>query len=197
MQVNPLVVASASPRRSELLTSCGIPYRTVNHEFDEDSVVEKDPGILAREIALGKAQSVACKPEFQGEYVLGVDTVVVYGEHVLGKPADRDEALKFIRLLEGKKHRVISGIALVNREEDIALAEYAESYVTFGTIDDKFLKNFLDNNHWRGYAGGYAIQGVFSLVIREIRGSYTNIVGLPTETLYRMLNQIHYPVFGQ
>lgn len=193
--MNDIILASSSPRRIELLQSCFINFECVNHSFNEKSISFKNPKILAEQIALGKALSVACKKEYCEKYVIGVDTIVVYKNKILGKPENKAEAQDFIKMLSGKQHRVISGIALINIDKDIRIVKNAVSKVIFNEISDDFFKFFLDNNHWLGYAGGYAIQGIFSLVIKKIIGSYTNIVGLPMEVLYMMLKKAEYMLF--
>ena len=108
----------------------------------------------------------------------------------MGKPKDKNEAENNIRMLSGNTHEVISGISIVNRKKNIKLIEHSVSKVTFSKLDDKFIQYYLDNNLYIGYAGGYAIQGIFGLVVKKIEGSYTNIVGLPMEKLYAMLNRL-------
>jgi septum formation protein len=187
-----LILASSSPRRVELLTECRIKFETVNHNFDENSVNEKNPVKLAEILSLGKAQSVALKNDYYDKYVLGVDTIVVYKNQILGKPGDRAEADKFIRLLSNKTHKVISGISLVNSLKSFKMVKSSISKVTFVKFDEKFIKYYLDNNLWAGYAGGYAIQSLFSLFAKKIQGSYSNIVGLPVDVLYKMLKSINF-----
>ncbi|OHD11761.1 MAG: septum formation protein Maf [Spirochaetes bacterium GWD1_27_9] len=185
-----LVLASNSPRRMELLRTCQINFEITNHSFDEDAVTEKNTTKFAKILAYGKAASVANQKEYSNKFVLGVDTIVVYKNKILGKPKDSIEAEKNIRMLSGKTHKVISGIALVNNQKNISLVTHQTSYVTFEKINEEFIKFYLDNIHWKGYAGGYAIQGIFSLVVKKIKGSYTNIVGLPMEKLYEMITEL-------
>ena len=187
-----LILASSSPRRIELLQNCRIPFDVVEHNFNEDSINVKNPIKFAKLLAKGKAVSIANLSEYNNDYVLGVDTIVVIKNKILGKPGDKKEAKTFIRMLSNNKHRVISGISLINKSKSIFKVKHSVSYVKFMQIDEKFIKFYLDNNLWEGYAGGYAIQGIFSLVINNINGSYTNIVGLPVDVLYKILKDINF-----
>ena len=194
--INKLILASSSPRRMELLNNCRIPYDVVKHKFDEDSVNEKDPVRLVRLLAMGKAESVANQKEYIDNYVLGVDTIVAIKNEILGKPEDKIEAERFIRILSNKTHRVLSGVSVVNKNKNIFLVKHSVSFVKFMPIDENFIKFYLDNNLWKGYAGGYAIQGIFSLIVDNIKGSYSNIVGLPVNLLYKILKDINFISFN-
>jgi septum formation protein len=174
-----------------LLKSCDIEFETAEHRFDEESINLKNPVELAKTLAYKKAESVSVLPEYDGKYILAVDTIVSYKNRILGKPKNAGEAEKNIRMLSGHSHNVISGISIINSQKDVFLTEYCVSKVFFSKINEDFIKFYLDNNHWEGYAGGYAIQGIFSLVTRKIKGSYSNIVGLPMEVLYKMLNKLN------
>jgi septum formation protein len=187
-----LILASSSPRRTELLNACHIKFEVLKHKFDEDSIIEKNPIKLAEKLAYGKAKSIAYIKEYHNKYVLGVDTIVVFKNHVLGKPKDKNEAEKFVRMLSNNKHYVISGISIVNNEQSLNLTRYSQSLVVFNKINDNFIKYYLDNNLWKGYAGGYAIQSIFSIFVKKIKGSYSNIVGLPVDILYKMLKDINF-----
>ncbi|HOV14365.1 MAG TPA: nucleoside triphosphate pyrophosphatase [Spirochaetota bacterium] len=184
-----IVLASSSPRRVELLKNCHINFETATHNFDEDSHKFTNPIKYAKELAYGKANSIS-KEEFFDRYILGVDTIVEFNGKILGKPKDKKEAENNMKMLSNKTHRVISGISIVNRKNNIKFIEYSLSKVTFNKLDDKFIQFYLDNNLFIGYAGGYAIQGIFGLVVKKIEGSYSNIVGLPMEKLYTMLNRL-------
>jgi septum formation protein len=190
-----IILASGSPRRKELLSSCGIKFKPVEHTFDESSVKISDPVKLAMKLAQGKARSIAEKRSYSDEFVLGVDTIVAVKNKVLGKPDSSEEAESFINLLSGKTHRVISGISLIHTGRSIEITRYSVSYVKFRPIDPDFIKFYLDNDHWKGYAGGYAIQSIFGLVAEKIKGSYSNIVGLPVDVLYSMLKEVNYSIF--
>lgn len=188
-----LLLASSSPRRIKLLTDCKIPFKAIDHAFDESSVTHKNPVKLAKLLAFNKANSIAEKAGYRNKYVLGVDTLVVLKQQILGKPKNKFEAEKFIKLLSANTHKVISGISLINFEKSIKIIKSSISYVKFIKIDEKLIKYYIDNNLWEGYAGGYAIQeSIFDLIVKKIKGSYSNIVGLPVNVLYNMLKDINF-----
>lgn len=190
-----LVLASKSPRRKELLKSVGIKFKTADHKFDEDSADKNDPILYAEKVAEGKALSIGNLPKYCEKYILGVDTVVVHDGMILGKPKNSEEAEANIRNMSGKWHSVVSGVSIVNNSLNLNFTRSALSKVKFKDFSEEFINFYLDNNHWKGYAGGYAIQGIFALTVDMIEGSYTNIVGLPLETLYDMLKTIKYNIF--
>jgi len=187
-----LILASSSPRRIELLKNCHIKFETVKHGFDEDSVKIKNPVKLAKALAYEKANSIACLDKYKDEYVLGVDTIVAYKNHILGKPKDKYEANKFINLISNKMHKVITGFCIININKNINIIKSVTSNVYFIKFPQNFIKYYLDNNLWSGYAGGYAIQSIFSMFAKKIKGSYSNIVGLPVDILYEELQKINF-----
>lgn len=191
MDYDILYLASASPRRQELLTASGIPFELTTHCFDEHSVGQDvSPADFAERVAMGKAASLSDHHEFDSRYILGVDTIVAFYGQILGKPENATIAEQNIRRMSGQWHDVISGIAIVNREKNIFHKTSCTSKVKFAELNERFIAHYINGSHWRGFAGGYAIQQLFSLVVERIEGSYTNIVGLPMETLYVMLNDI-------
>lgn len=191
MEKDILTLASNSPRRKELLNEAHIPFEIVSHCFDESQVSRHIlPEEAAFQTAFGKADSLRNNPAFDNKYILGVDTIVAYEGQIFGKPKNEQDALRTIRLLSGKTHQVLSGVSIVNRARDISLTRVAVSDVTFSELSDDFIDYYLKTKSYEGYAGGYAIQGIFSVVVSKISGSYTNIVGLPMELLYQMLHEI-------
>ncbi len=183
---NKIVLASSSPRRIELLKNSLIDFETTEHNFDEESFINDNPVEYAQRLAYEKALSVTDEFFFD-KYVLGVDTIVEYEGKILGKPKNKTEAEENIRRLSGKTHEVISGISIVNKQKKIEVTDRSITKVTFTPLDEKFIRFYLDNNLYIGYAGGYAIQGIFGLVVEKIEGSYSNVVGLPMEKLYTIL----------
>jgi len=195
MQKEKLILASESPRRKELLTNCRINFSVVTHEFDENCIFERNPLTLVKRLALEKANSIAKKEYFFDKYILGVDTIVVFKNKIFGKPDSKEEARDLILKLSNNRHKVISGIALINNKENLKIVKSVVTIVKFSKIDENFIKFYLDNNLWKGYAGGYAIQGIFGLIVDRIIGSYSNVVGLPLETLYKMLKMVNKDFF--
>ncbi len=187
-----IVLASCSPRRADLLNAAGIKFITAKHNVSEENVISLKAEKLAEKLALMKVRSISDMKEYENELILGVDTTVVYNGTILDKPADRDEAERNIRRLSGKTHKVITGLALISKNARVCIVDRSITTVSFQKLNNDFIKYYLDNNHFQGYAGGYAIQGIFSLVVKKINGSYSGIVGLPMEILYKHLYKINF-----
>lgn len=201
-----LFLASRSPRRSELLASIGVPFRVVASDAQE-TLVGVHPGTVAEGNALAKAQAAAL-PEGIGEgsFVLGVDTVVVVDGAILGKPADREEAGAMLMRLAGRRHDVVSGVALVRRSENhraggrsgsdaagvspVHVVAHALTAVRFAPLDQRQLEAYLASGEWDGKAGAYAIQGLAALFVDAIDGEYANVVGLPLALLARLFRRL-------
>jgi septum formation protein len=172
-----LVLASRSPQRRAILESLGVAF-----EVRPVDVLEEDEGApvaVAAENALRKALAGKARPE---EVVLGVDTIVVTGLEIWGKPPNEEAARETLRRLAGRTHRVISGVALVD-EGGAVRADEAVTEVTFRTLDDAMIEWYLGSGEWDGRAGGYAIQGRGGALVERIDGDYLNVVGLPVGTL--------------
>ncbi|MGF1660049.1 MAG: Maf family protein [Rubrimonas sp.] len=177
-----LILASASPRRRELLARIGVePAAVLPADIDETPRAAETPRAFARRIAAEKAEAVAGRVEAEGGLVLAADTVVAVGRRILGKPADAEEAGRFLDLLSGRRHRVITAVAL--RLGARVWARDVETSVKVKRLSAPERAAYLASGEWRGKAGGYAIQGLAAALIPSINGSYTNVVGLPlTET---------------
>jgi septum formation protein len=170
----PIVLASRSPQRRAILEQLGLPFEVVAPAYEEvgDNPVEH---------AAGKARSVD-----GGERpVLGVDTVVVCGESVLGKPADAGEAEGMLETLAGKTHHVVSGLCL--RTPAWEELHRAETRVMFRELTARDIARYIGSEEWRDRAGGYAIQGLGASLVEGIEGDYLNVVGLPAALLVRLL----------
>lgn len=182
-----LYLASASPRRKELLESVGIPFCVVPQNFDETVQVACSPEIYVRNLSEGKARA-AVLPD-NARWVCGVDTIVYFDSEILGKPGNREEAEYNILRLSGNTHKVYSGVTLLDLENGVKYQGESVTFVKFCNLEKRFIDFYLDNRLFDGYAGGYAIQGIFACVVEKIEGSYSNVVGVPLELLYRLLRQ--------
>ena len=173
----PLVLASASPRRIELLAQVGItPDRIVPADIDETPLKGETPPRLAERLARTKAETVAAaEPE---AFVLAADTVVAVGRRLLEKPADEAEARRFLALLSGRNHRVFTGVALKAPGRDTAV-RVVETRVSLKPLSDDEITGYIATGDWRGKAGGYAIQGPAGAFVRRIVGSHPAVMGLP------------------
>ena len=172
-----LVLASASPRRLELLRQIGIePDRVDPAEIDETPHRDEEPAAHALRLAEEKLRAVM--PRHPGDYVLAADTVVACGRRIQPKTMDEASARRCLELLSGRRHRVHSGIALADPDGHVSL-RHVQSQVTFKRLSADEIAAYLASGEWRGKAGGYAIQGRAAALIRFISGSYSNVVGLP------------------
>lgn len=172
-----LVLASASPRRLELLRQIGIvPDIVEPADIDETARRGELPPAYALRLAREKVLRVA--PRHPGAFVLAADTVVACGRRILPKPKDEAAARRCLELLSGRRHRVHSGIALVAPDGRTALRR-ADSQVAFKRLSGEEMAAYLKSREWCGKAGGYAIQGRAAALVRFVSGSYSNVVGLP------------------
>ena len=171
------VLASASPRRISLLEQVGrLPDLIVPADIDETPLKGELPRNLARRLACAKARAVAST--HADAIVLGADTVVARGRRILPKPADEGEARRCLALLSGARHRVYGGIALIVPNGRIR-ERLVSTAVAFKRLSRDELEDYIASGEWRGKAGGYAIQGLAAAYVRQIIGSYSNVVGLP------------------
>ena len=186
--MHPLILASSSPRRRELLAEAGYEFAVVAPTIPEpDSVLEGlGPRKIAEALAYFKARLVAdSHPEAT---VLGADTVVALGPDILGKPADRADARRMLCSLSGSRHQVITGVALLGPGQRRLIASDV-TYVHMRKMTEGELAGYLDSGEWIGKAGAYAIQETADRYITAVEGSFSNVVGLPIELLERMMAQ--------
>jgi septum formation protein len=189
-----LVLASRSPQRSMILDLLRMPYRVVVSEHDED-LHDGDPVRTAELNARGKAEEVLARAGLRAdELVLGVDTVVVLDDRVLGKAADEAEARAFLGLLAGRRHAVYSGLHLC--DADRSFTGHAVTGVTFRPLDADGVERYVASGEWRERAGAYAIQGVGSALVAAVDGDYFNVVGLPVPLLLDALARFGAPPFS-
>jgi septum formation protein len=192
MPIPSLVLASASPRRLDLLKQVGlIPTEILPADIDETVLPHELPRALAARLAGGKADAVAAlRPD---AFVLGADTVVAVGRRILGKAASPEEAAKFLDLMSGRSHRVLSGVCVV-APGGRRSARVVVTSVAFKRLSDHEIADYIAGEEWHGKAGAYAIQGMAARFVRAINGSYTNIVGLPVFETAQMLAGLGYPM---
>ena len=180
-----LVLASASPRRLDLLRQIGLePDRVDPADIDEIPRLGELPPAHAIRLAEEKARAVM--PRHPGAYILAADTVVACGRRILPKPLDAASARACLKMLSGRRHRVYGGIALASPDERLTLRR-VDSHVAFKRLSDAEIAAYLCSGEWRGKAGGYAIQGRAAALIRWVSGSYSNVVGLPLFETFQLL----------
>ena len=171
----PLWLASASPRRRDLLARIGVtPARIIATDIDETPRKAELPRQLAQRLSEAKARAAAT-PE---ALVLAADTVVGVGRRILGKPADAAEAHRFLTLLSGRRHQVHTGVALALPDGTIR-RRLVTTILAFQRLTDQQIAAYVESGEWQGKAGGYAIQGSAEMFVRFLSGSHSNVVGLP------------------
>lgn len=182
----PLILASASPRRRELLTAAGFHFDVDAADVDERLLPGESAAVYAQRVATSKATAVRARRP--GALVLGADTIVVVDGDVLGKPVDDAEATAMLRRLSGRSHRVLTAVAIVGGREPMEAIE--ETIVWMYTLAPEEIAAYVQSGEPRDKAGAYGIQGRASRFIPRIEGSYTNVVGLPVAAVDRLLRGV-------
>lgn len=178
-----LILASASPRRKELLERVGIEIVVLPADVDESIRAGEDAIAYARRVASDKAAAVAAREP--GAWILAADTVVEIAGEILGKARNREEARAMLQRLQGHSHRVTTAMALSGAESE-CIAVTTE--VRMRPVDAAELDDYLDAGEWRGKAGAYAVQGMAAAFVTELRGSVTNVIGLPLAEALTLLS---------
>jgi septum formation protein len=180
-----LILASQSPRRSEILESASIPFQTRPANVDESLLPNETAwDYVAR---LAEAKALAARRD-AAETVLGADTTVVLDGHILGKPEDSEDAARMLRLLSGRRHEVITGICLLRGGSMIN--DTAVTLVWFCNLSDREIEDYVQSGEPMDKAGAYAIQGLASKFVEKIDGCYFNVVGLPVALVYQRLKDL-------
>ncbi len=189
MNKKEIVLASSSPRRKDILESLGIDFKVVKPDVKEEKVLKALPPIDAvKKLALLKAQEVA--NTYVDCIVIAADTVVVCDNDLLGKPSSYEEAFLMLKKLGGRWHTVITGVSLVIKCEDISLVDTETTQVFIRHLTDEDIKAYLKTKEYIDKAGAYAIQGKGALLVKEIKGDYYNVVGLPVFRLSCLLSKV-------
>ena len=187
-----LVLASASPRRLELLRRIGVePDEIRPADIDESEIPGESPRQLAESLARSKAMAV----EARDAIVLGSDTVVSVGRRILPKTEDEAEARKCLALLSGRGHRVWTGVALTAPDGRMA-SQLVETRVTFKRLSEDEINAYIASSEWQGKAGGYGIQGMAEAFVMRLAGSYSGVMGLPLYETANLLRGFGYPVLS-
>ena len=185
-----LILASASPRRRDLLSQIGVvPADVLPADIDETPQPREVPAQLAQRLASEKAQAVAAQQT--DAFVLAADTVVALGRRDIGKPESKDEARRFLKMLSGRRHRVLGGVSVI-APDGRSSHRLSTTLVRFKRLSEAEISRYLETSEWDGKAGGYAIQGHAAAFIPAISGSYTNVVGLDLAMTRQMLEGLGY-----
>lgn len=192
MMMKPLILASASPRRKEILNTLGIAFQTIPADIDESPLQDEEASSYALRMAVQKALAVAKTAE--SGIVVAADTIVVLDGKILGKPRDKEEAKKQLLALAGREHIVISGIGIVDKDNNRTLSGMEQTIVYFDTMTEDEIEAYIGTGEPLDKAGSYGIQGLGGMFIRRIEGDYFNVVGLPVHKLCCLLKELGFTV---
>lgn len=182
-----IILASASPRRKEILGNTNAKFTVIKSEIDEVILDHEHPKQVVMRLAFEKCIDIASK--HKEDLVIGADTVVVLDDVILGKPKDEEDAYNMLKRLSGKTHQVITGISLINLDANKKIIDYVVSNVKFKDLSEEDIKDYIHTKESLDKAGAYGIQGYGALLVEEIQGDYFNIVGLPISRLSDMLRK--------
>lgn len=185
-----IILASASPRRAELLKQIGVEFELVPSQIEERPHPDEAPGDYITRIARAKVVAVARGRD--SGLVIGADTVVVLDGRLIGKPENQADAHRLLRLLSGKWHAVLTGVALYDVETRHEVADYEKTLVKFAQLNDTEIDWYVNTGEPMDKAGAYGIQGLGGLFVDEIAGNYYNVVGLPIPLVYRLARRLGY-----
>jgi septum formation protein len=180
-----LVLASASPRRAEILRAAGWPFEALPANIDESRHDHEDATTYVKRVARAKAEVVT--PRVTDATVVGADTVVVVDGEILGKPRDEEDARRMLRLLQGRWHQVLTGVAVFNGNVGSPRVAHEVTEVRFAVMDEDEVSWYVATGEPMDKAGAYAIQGLGARFIKGIKGDYSNVVGLPVRLLYELI----------
>jgi len=173
----PLILASKSPRRRYLLEQAGLKFSVIPSHIDETKIPLSSPEIYVRILSEAKAGSVSQK--YPDKWVIGADTIVLVNGEILGKPQSKNDAWTMLKQLSGQTHQVLTGYAVVCKAKNRKISDTVKTDVLFKHLTDEEIQWYIQTKEPFGKAGSYAIQGIGSFLVKSIRGSYTNVVGLP------------------
>lgn len=174
---DPIILASRSPRRKQLLENIGLDLKTVPSAIDEDGIGPKEPELYVQELAELKARDISTR--YPDAWVLGADTIVVIDGDILGKPADEKDAFNMLSCLSGRDHFVYTGFCITHKNKAQTVIQSVKTRVRFKPLSKSEILWYLNTGEPFDKAGSYGIQDVGSFMVREVCGSYTNVVGLP------------------
>lgn len=180
-----LILASASPRRRELLEQAGVAFSVIPSNADEQVLTAEAPEDYALRVAKAKAQDVANK--HPAHWVLGADTIVVVDDLILGKPKDTADGQRMLRLLSGRRHQVMTAFVLTAANGQEYKRQIVTTTVIFKSLTDEQIQEYLATGEPFDKAGAYAVQGIGAALVEKVEGSYTNVVGLPIDEVLEAL----------
>ena len=192
MQKKKIILASASPRRQELMMQAGYEFEVqVSHK--EETYISETPDDIVKELALLKARDIAEQNEAKNLVVIGADTVVAYQGAILGKPSSKEDAFAMIQSFQGDKHQVYTGVAILSYDEEgneTVVNHAVKTDVYVNSMTDEEIWKYIESDNVMDKAGSYGIQSGFAIHIEKIEGDYFNVVGLPISYIYNILKDI-------
>jgi septum formation protein len=180
-----IILASKSKQRKKLLEIIGLDFEIEKSDYIEDMTEKLPARKLAQKLALGKATDVAQK--HKNAIIIGADTFVILGKEFLGKPRAPQKAKEMLKKISGKKHKLITGIAIIDTQKNKTFTDYEITEVWFKKMSNKEIEEYIKTGEPLDKAGGYAIQKLGCLFIKKINGGYTNVIGLPINKIYEYL----------
>jgi len=182
-----LILASKSPRRKELLEQIGLSIKIIPSDIDEKRVRLKEPEEFVRELSFLKAESIAGL--YPDSWILGADTIVVVQDRILGKPQSENDAVRMLSSLNNRTHSVYTAFCIINHKKETIIKQSIETRVNFKRLSDREINWYVGTKEPFDKAGAYAIQGIGAFLVKQISGSYSNVVGLPVcEVVETLMN---------
>lgn len=188
-----LILASQSPRRRELLATLGVSFRAESVDIDETPHVEERPIPYVERLALEKAQAGYVQFADELDWVLGSDTTVVIDDTILGKPENFEHFQEIMQRLSGRLHQVVTAVAIVRDQQ--SFFDVVTTNVQFTVLNDELIEQYWRTGEPQDKAGGYGIQGLGSVLVKDIQGSYSNVVGLPLHETAKILSKAELPIW--
>jgi len=186
--INPFILASSSPRRKRLLKKAGFNFTAIESKVIENLDFKFPPEAMAEYWAREKARSISQK--YPNELVIGADTIINFRGKILGKPKDKNDSFKMLKMLSGKTHEVITGMSFMHFKNDLDITFNEISYISLRILSEKEINFYINNYNTLDKAGSYGIQSFFSIHVLNIKGCFYNIMGLPLSSLYTHLKSI-------
>lgn len=184
-----IILASQSPRRKELLELAGIEHRVIVSQVDEILDEDLDVAGQVQDLAIQKACAVA--ELFPQETIIGADTIVVFGGKILGKPKNEEDAFNMLKSLSGRKHQVMTGVSIINKDKELLTSFVNITEVEFYNVTDEWILNYIQSGEPMDKAGSYGIQGKGFELVKSISGDYYSVMGLPIAQLKRTLTHLN------
>jgi septum formation protein len=190
-----IILASGSKQRKRLLKIIGLDFKIEKSGYLEDMTEELPAHKLAQKLALGKARDIAKK--HKNAIIIGADSFVILGKKFLGKPRTPQKAREMLKKISGKKHILITGIAIIDTKKNKIFTDYEITEIWFKKLTNKEIESYVKTGEPLDKAGGYAIQKLGCLFIEKINGNYTNVVGLPINKIYKYLLKLNVDILSQ